>query len=94
MTREEFIANKQRLQREYDSKLVDSIREQIEDSVSNSKDFSLEIKWNKDASYINKAIEIESSIYPFLEFKFGMIRESSPRSYLISYDLKEEQASK
>ena len=32
MTREEFIANKQRLQREYDSKLVDSIREQIEDS--------------------------------------------------------------
>ena len=94
MTREEFIANKQRLQREHDSKLVDSIREQIEDSVSNSKDFSLEIKWNKAASYIDKAIEIESSIYPFLEFKFGMIRESSPRSYLISYDLKEEQASK
>ena len=94
MTREEFIANKQRLQREYDSKLADSIREQIEDSISNSKDFSLEIKWNKDASYIDKAIEIESSIYPFLEFKFGMIRESSPRSYLISYDLKEEQASK
>ena len=93
MTREEFIANKRRLQREHDSKLVDSIREQIEDSVSNSKDFSLEIKWNKDASYIDKAIEIESSIYPFLEFKFGMIR-SSPRSYLISYDLKEEQASK
>ena len=94
MTREEFIANKRRLQREHDSKLVDSIREQIEDSISNSKDFSLEIKWNKDASYIDKAIEIESSIYPFLEFKFGMIRESSPRSYLISYDLKEEQASK
>ena len=93
MTREEFIANKRRLQREHDSKLVDSIREQIEDSISNSKDFSLEIKWNKDASYIDKAIEIESSIYPFLEFKFGMIRESSPRSYLISYDLKEEQAS-
>ena len=89
MTREEFIANKQRLQREHDSKLVDSIREQIEDSISNSKDFSLEIKWNKDASYIDKAIEIESSIYPFLEFKFGIIRESSPRSYLISYDLKE-----
>lgn len=94
MTREEFIANKRRLQREHDSKLVDSIREHIEDSISNSKDFSLEIKWNKDASYIDKAIEIESSIYPFLEFKFGMIRESSPRSYLISYDLKEEQASK
>ena len=93
MTREEFIANKQRLQREYDSKLVDSIREQIEDSVSNSKDFSLEIKWSKAASYIDKAIEIESRKYPFLEFKFGMIR-SSPRSYLISYDLKEEQASK
>ena len=93
MTREEFIANKRRLQHEHDSKLVDSIREQIEDSISNSKDFSLEIKWNKDASYIDKAIEIESSIYPFLEFKFGMIRESSPRSYLISYDLKEEQAS-
>ena len=93
MTREEFIANKRRLQREHDSKLVDSIREQIEDSISNSKEFSLEIKWNKDASYIDKAIEIESSIYPFLEFKFGMIRESSPRSYLISYDLKEEQAS-
>ena len=49
MTREEFIANKQTLQREYDSKLVASIREQIEDSVSNSKDFSLEIKWNKAA---------------------------------------------
>ena len=94
MTREEFIANKRRLQREHDSKLIDSIREQIEDSVRNSKDFSLEIKWNKDASYIDKAIEIESSIYPFLEFKFRMIRESSPRSYLISYDLKEEQASK
>ena len=93
MTREEFIANKRRLQREYDSKLVDSIREQIEDSVSNSKDFSLEIKWNKAASYIEKAIEIESSTYPFLEFKFSLIR-SVPRSYLISYDLKEEQASK
>ena len=93
MTREEFIANKQRLQRDYDSKLVDSIREQIEDSVSNSKDFSLEIKWNKAASYIEKAIEIESSAYPFLEFKFSLIR-SVPRSYLISYDLKEEQASK
>ena len=93
MTREEFIANKQRLRREYDSKLVDSIREQIEDSVSNSKDFSLEIKWNKAASYIEKAIEIESSTYPFLEFKFSLIR-SVPRSYLISYDLKEEQASK
>ena len=93
MTREEFIANKQRLQREYDSKLVDSIREQIEDSVSNSKDFSLEIKWNKAASYIEKAIEIESRKYPFLEFKFSLIR-SVPRSYLISYDLKEEQASK
>ena len=93
MTREEFIANKQRLQREYDSKLVDSIREQIEDSVSNSKDFSLEIKWNKAASYIEKAIEIESSTYAFLEFKFSLIR-SVLRSYLISYDLKEEQASK
>ena len=93
MTREEFIANKQMLQREYDSKLVDSIREQIEDSISNSKDFSLEIKWNKAASYIEKAIEIESSTYPFLEFKFSLIR-SVPRSYLISYDLKEEQASK
>ena len=93
MTREEFIANKRRLQREYDSKLVDSIREQIEDSVSNSKDFSLEIKWNKAASYIEKAIELESSTYPFLEFKFSLIR-SVPRSYLISYDLKEEQASK
>ena len=93
MTREEFIANKRRLQREYDSKLVDSIREQIEDSISNSKDFSLEIKWNKAASYIEKAIEIESSTYPFLEFKFSLIR-SVPRSYLISYDLKEEQASK
>ena len=93
MTREEFIANKRRLQREHDSKLVDSIREKIEDSISNSKDFSLEIKWNKDASYIDKAIEIESSTYPFLEFKFGMIRESSPRSYLISYNLKEEQVS-
>ena len=93
MTREEFIANKRRLQREHDSKLVDSIREQIEDSISNSKDFSLEIKWNKAASYIEKAIEIESSIYPFLEFKFSLIR-SVPRSYLISYDLKEEQTSK
>ena len=93
MTREEFIANKRRLQREHDSKLVDSIREQIEDSISNSKDFSLEIKWNKAASYIEKAIEIESSTYPFLEFKFSLIR-SVPRSYLISYDLKEEQASK
>lgn len=92
MTREEFIANKQRLQSEHDSKLVDSIREQIEDSINNSKDFALEIKWNKDASYIDKAIKIESSIYPFLKFKFGIIR-SNPRSYLISYNLKEEQAS-
>jgi len=43
MTREEFIANKQKLLFKHESELIDIIRERIEDNIKNSKDFYVEI---------------------------------------------------
>lgn len=93
MTKEEFIANKQRLLYEHESCLVDRIRNQIEESINNSKDFFVAITWFRDAKYIDKAIEIESKIYPYLDFKYDAIR-SVPNTYRIDYCLKEDEASK